>query len=141
MTNGSCWAVMCSVIPLLLFSSPLPLLCYRVTEHIIDDGPMGHDGSMNQDGSWVTYTMSQMGHGSRKVTHGPLWFQPLNYLFKLENQPKFRTFFGHKILQKALSRIQLSLIVYSCCQNFHSYFMNDNFDNSCTLSTSVSLIY
>ena len=27
-------------------------------------------------GSWVTYTMGQMGHGSRKVTHGPLRSTP-----------------------------------------------------------------
>ena len=32
---------------------------------------MGH-GSRWVNGSWVTYTMGQMGHGSRKVTHGPL---------------------------------------------------------------------
>ena len=47
------------------------------------DGSMSHDGPMDQDGSmghesrwvngtWVTYTMGQMGHGLRKVTHGPL---------------------------------------------------------------------
>ena len=69
--HGSCWAVMCSVTksPLFLCSVtvtfvivtvtllPLQLLCYRVTEHIIDDWSMGQ---------WV------MGHWSRKVTHGPL---------------------------------------------------------------------
>ena len=32
---------------------------------------MGH-GSRWVNESWVTYTMGQMGHGSRKVTHGPL---------------------------------------------------------------------
>ena len=37
------------------------------------DGSVGHDGSMGHDGSWVTYTMGQRGHGSRKVTGGPLW--------------------------------------------------------------------
>ena len=52
------------------------------------NGSMGHDGSMGQDGSWVngswvTYTMGQMGHGSRKVTHGPLFVLSV---FLLTNQ-------------------------------------------------------
>ena len=39
----------------------LPLLCYRVTEHITDDGSMGH--------------------GLRKVTHGPLWVKLFEITF------------------------------------------------------------
>ena len=62
-----CFVAKSSVIPLpLLFT--LPLLCYRVTEHIIDDGSMGHDGSMGQwvmMGQWVTMGHGSMGHGSR----------------------------------------------------------------------------
>ena len=50
----------------MLFVIPLPF--YRVTEHIIDDGSMGHDGPMGQDGSmgqWVKmgqWVNGSMGH-------------------------------------------------------------------------------
>ena len=61
--NGLCCAVMCSVtkssvtfVLVTVNPLPLPLLCYRVTEHIIDDGSMGHDGSLGYGSRWVNWS-------------------------------------------------------------------------------------
>ena len=44
------------------------------------------------NGSWVTNTMGQMSHGSRKVTHGPLWSVPQWYTVRYSTANQIENF-------------------------------------------------